>query len=239
MNWGKPTENLDFADGYIIKILLKSTVIKTIEITDPEVLSYQYYISRVDCDTYTFRIQTKSKCAYAPNSEYLEVNTMTAEESDEIIPPDISISGDEYTPNFTLNFSGGTPITSSTNYIIGFDNKVLAGAWLPGQAENIFRVTNLSKRLNIPLVWLVNCSGVKLTEQEKFYAGRRGSGTTFYRHAELEQMGIPVLAGIYGTNPAGGGYQGISPTILFAHKNAEKMPIYAFLEDPLSVYWSP
>jgi len=104
--------------------------------------------------------------------------------------------------------------------IIGFDNKVFAGAWLPGQSENILRATNLSKRLNIPLVWLVNCSGVKLTEQEKFYAGRRGGGTTFFRHAELEQMGIPILAGIYGTNPAGGGYQGISPTILFAHKDA-------------------
>ncbi len=104
--------------------------------------------------------------------------------------------------------------------IIGFDNKVFAGAWLPGQSENILRVTDLSKRLNIPLVWLVNCSGVKLTEQEKFYANRRGGGTTFFRHAELEQAGIPILAGIYGTNPAGGGYQGISPTILFAHKDA-------------------
>ena len=104
--------------------------------------------------------------------------------------------------------------------IIGFDNKVFAGAWLPGQSENILRATHLSKRLNIPLVWLVNCSGVKLTEQEKFYAGRRGGGTTFFRHAELEQQGIPILAGIYGTNPAGGGYQGISPTILFAHKDA-------------------
>jgi len=103
--------------------------------------------------------------------------------------------------------------------IIGFDNKVMAGAWLPGQSENILRVTDLSKRLNIPLVWLVNCSGAKLTEQEKFYANRRGAGTPFFRHAELEQMGIPVLAGIYGTNPAGGGYQSISPTILFAHKD--------------------
>ena len=70
--------------------------------------------------------------------------------------------------------------------VIGFDNKVLAGAWLPGQSENILRVTDLAKRLNIPLVWLVNCSGVKLTEQEKFYANRRGGGTTFFRHAELE-----------------------------------------------------
>ena len=103
--------------------------------------------------------------------------------------------------------------------IIGFDNKVFAGAWLPGQYENILRVTDLSSRLNLPLVWLVNCSGVKLTEQEKFYASRRGGGTTFFRHAELEQMGIPILAAIYGTNPAGGGYQGISPTVLFAHKD--------------------
>jgi glutaconyl-CoA decarboxylase subunit alpha len=103
--------------------------------------------------------------------------------------------------------------------IIGFDNKVMAGAWLPGQSENILRVTDLSKRLNIPLIWLVNCSGVKLTEQEKFYADRRGGGATFFRHAELNQLGIPILAAIYGTNPAGGGYQGISPTVLFAHKD--------------------
>jgi glutaconyl-CoA decarboxylase subunit alpha len=116
-------------------------------------------------------------------------------------------------------FDGLAKISGRWCVVIGFDNKVMAGAWLPGQSENILRVTNLAKRLNIPLVWLVNCSGVKLTEQEKFYANRRGSGTPFFRHAELNQMGIPVLAGIYGTNPAGGGYQGISPTILFAHKN--------------------
>jgi len=103
--------------------------------------------------------------------------------------------------------------------IIGFDNKVLAGAWIPGQAENVLRVTDMAKRFRIPLIWLVNCSGVKLTEQQEVYPDRRGGGTTFFRHAELEKLGIPVLAGIYGTNPAGGGYHGISPTILLAHKD--------------------
>ena len=126
------------------------------------------------------------------------------------------MNNDEGTTNV---FDGLGKISGKWAVIIGFDNKVLAGAWVPGQAENVFRVTDLAKRLNLPLIWLVNCSGVKLPEQEKFYGDRRGSGTTFFRHAELEQMGIPVLAGIYGTNPAGGGYQGISPTILFAHKN--------------------
>ena len=103
--------------------------------------------------------------------------------------------------------------------IIGFDNKVMAGAWIAGQPHNILRVTDIAKRLHCPLVWLVNCSGVKLPEQEKMYADRRGSGTTFFRHAELNKLGIPVLAAIYGTNPAGGGYQGISPTLLLAHKD--------------------
>ena len=104
--------------------------------------------------------------------------------------------------------------------LIGFNNKWMAGAWIAGQAENNLRVTDMAKILHIPLVWLVNCSGVKLPEQEKVYAGRRGQGACFYRNAELEIMGHPVIAGIYGTNPAGGGYQSISPTILLAHKKA-------------------
>jgi glutaconyl-CoA decarboxylase subunit alpha len=104
--------------------------------------------------------------------------------------------------------------------IIGFDNKVMAGAWISGQSENILMVTDMAKRLNVPLVWLTNCSGVKLMEQETVYAGRRSSGTPFFRHADLNHLGIPILNAIYGTNPAGGGYQGISPTILLAHENA-------------------
>ncbi|MCT4634284.1 MAG: glutaconyl-CoA decarboxylase subunit alpha [Firmicutes bacterium] len=104
--------------------------------------------------------------------------------------------------------------------IIASDNKQLAGAWIPGQAENIIRVTDIAKRLGIPLVWLLNCSGVKLTHQEKVYANRRGGGTPFFRHAELAQAGVPVIVGIYGTNPAGGGYHSISPGTLIAHKDA-------------------
>jgi glutaconyl-CoA decarboxylase len=104
--------------------------------------------------------------------------------------------------------------------VVGFDNKVMAGAWVAGQSDNILRVTDLAQRLNVPLVWLVNCSGVDLPNQELVYPDRRGGGTTFFRHAELQKLGVPILAAIYGTNPAGGGYQSISPTILIAHKDA-------------------
>jgi len=103
--------------------------------------------------------------------------------------------------------------------VIGFNNKVFAGAWLSGQADNVLRVTDIAKRLHLPLVWVLNCSGVKLMEHEHIFPNRRGSGTPFFRHAELQKLGIPIIVGIYGTNPAGGGYHSISPSILIGHKN--------------------
>lgn len=102
--------------------------------------------------------------------------------------------------------------------IIASNNKVMAGAWLSGQADNVLRVTDIAKRLHLPLVWVLNCSGAKLMEQEQIYPNRRGSGTPFFRHAELQKLGVPIIVGIYGTNPAGGGYHSISPTILIGHK---------------------
>lgn len=104
--------------------------------------------------------------------------------------------------------------------VIASNNKILAGAWIPGQAENVFRAIDIAERMRIPLIWILNCSGVSLPEQEKVYAGRRCGGRTFFRHAELAQKGIPVIVGIFGTNPAGGGYHSISPAILFAHEKA-------------------
>lgn len=104
--------------------------------------------------------------------------------------------------------------------IIASDNKKLAGAWVPGQSENLLRAADTAKVLRIPLIYLLNCSGVQFDVQEKVYPNRRGGGAPFYRNAELAQLGIPVLVGIYGTNPAGGGYHAISPTLLIAHKNA-------------------
>ena len=104
--------------------------------------------------------------------------------------------------------------------IIASDNKKHAGTWVPGQADDLLRGSDTAKRLRIPLVYVLNCAGVELDEQEKVYPNRRGGGTPFFRNAELNQAGVPVIVGIYGTNPAGGGYHSISPTILIAHQKA-------------------
>jgi glutaconyl-CoA decarboxylase len=130
-----------------------------------------------------------------------------------------------YDPEFNQEgttgvITGLAQISGRYAVVIASDNKVLAGAWIPGQREHVFRAQDMAERLNIPLVWVLNCSGVKLTEQEKVYAGRRSGGRTFFRHAELAEKGIPVIVGMYGTNPAGGGYHAISPAIIFAHEKS-------------------
>ncbi|MBR4549760.1 MAG: glutaconyl-CoA decarboxylase subunit alpha [Oscillospiraceae bacterium] len=104
--------------------------------------------------------------------------------------------------------------------VVASDNKKRAGAWVPGQAENLLKAADTAKILRIPLVYLLNCSGVQLDEQELLFPGRRSGGASFFRNAELAQLGIPVLVGVYGTNPAGGGYHAISPAVIIAHKDA-------------------
>jgi glutaconyl-CoA decarboxylase len=116
--------------------------------------------------------------------------------------------------------SGLAEIGGRSVIVIASDNRVLAGAWVPGQAEKVFRAQDMAERLNLPLIWLLNCSGIKLTQQEALYSGRRSGGRSFFRHADLNLQGVPVLAAVFGTNPAGGGYHGISPTAVFAHCEA-------------------
>jgi glutaconyl-CoA decarboxylase len=192
---------------------IKSTAASGKEIQKVETLVQEAIEKVKNAGLPTEKINARGQLTVWQRLEYL-VDTGTWTPLHTLYNPENNADG-------TTNVIDGlAKISGKWAVVIGFDNKVFAGAWVPGQAENVFRCTDLAKRLNIPLVWLVNCSGVKLTEQEKFYADRRGSGTTFFRHAELEQAGVPILAAIYGTNPAGGGYQGISPTILFAHKDA-------------------
>lgn len=61
--------------------------------------------------------------------------------------------------------------------VIASDNKKHAGTWVPGQADNLLRGSDTAKRLRIPLVYLLNCAGVELDQQEKVYPNRRGGGT--------------------------------------------------------------
>jgi len=169
----------------------------------------------------------KRKAAGIPMEQIHKRGEMAAwERIDRLVDPGTFLPLNSlYDPEFNQEGSTGVwtglgQISGRYAVIIASDNKVLAGAWIPGQREHVFRAQDMAEQMNIPLVWVLNCSGVKLTEQEKVYAGRRSGGRTFFRHSELAEKGIPVIVGMFGTNPAGGGYHAISPAIIFAHEKS-------------------
>lgn len=90
--------------------------------------------------------------------------------------------------------------------VIANDNTVASGAWWPNTPEKIQRAQEMALRFAIPVVYLVDCSGLYLPEQSKSFAGARGAGHIFKKNSLLSDKGVPQIAGVFGDCIAGGGY---------------------------------
>jgi 3-methylcrotonyl-CoA carboxylase beta subunit len=93
--------------------------------------------------------------------------------------------------------------------IIANDNTVASGAWWPLTPEKIHRAQSMALKLRIPIVYLVDCSGLFLPEQARSFPGRTGAGHIFMKNAQLSAAGVPQVAGVFGDCIAGGGYMPI------------------------------
>ena len=90
--------------------------------------------------------------------------------------------------------------------VIANDNTVASGAWWPRTPEKIQRAQTMALRLRIPVVYLVDCSGLFLPEQSRSFPGRTGAGHIFKMNSLLSAHGVPQIAGVFGDCIAGGGY---------------------------------
>lgn len=93
--------------------------------------------------------------------------------------------------------------------VIANDNTVASGSWWPRTPEKIIRAQEMALRLRVPVIYLVDCSGLYLPEQAKAFPGKRGAGHIFAKNAELSAAGVPQVAGVFGDCIAGGGYMPI------------------------------
>jgi acetyl-CoA carboxylase carboxyltransferase component len=93
--------------------------------------------------------------------------------------------------------------------VIANDNTVASGSWWPRTPEKIQRAQQVGLRLRLPMVYLVDCSGLFLPEQGRTFPGPRGAGHIFKMNALLSDAGVPQIAGVFGDCIAGGGYQPI------------------------------
>jgi acetyl-CoA carboxylase carboxyltransferase component len=85
------------------------------------------------------------------------------------------------------------------------DPTVKAGSWGPKTVEKILRIQERALSLQIPMVYLVDSAGARITEQVQMFPGRRGAGRIFHNQVKLSGL-VPQVCVLFGPSAAGGAY---------------------------------
>jgi methylmalonyl-CoA decarboxylase subunit alpha len=94
----------------------------------------------------------------------------------------------------------GRPVAVMAN-----DSTVKAGSWGARTVEKIIRVIETAYRTGVPMVYLVDSAGARITDQVDLFPGRRGAGKIF--HSQVRASGaIPQVCALFGPSAAGGAY---------------------------------
>jgi propionyl-CoA carboxylase beta subunit len=85
------------------------------------------------------------------------------------------------------------------------DPTVKAGSWGPKTVEKILRIQERALSLQVPLVYLVDSAGARITDQVQMFPGRRGAGRIFHNQVRLSGQ-VPQICLLFGPSAAGGAY---------------------------------
>ncbi|MEO7126220.1 MAG: acyl-CoA carboxylase subunit beta [Nakamurella sp.] len=95
---------------------------------------------------------------------------------------------------------GGRPIALMAN-----DSTVKAGSWGARTVEKIIRIIEKAYATGVPMIYLVDSAGARITDQVQLFPGRRGAGKIF--HTQVRASGsIPQVCALFGPSAAGGAY---------------------------------
>lgn len=89
--------------------------------------------------------------------------------------------------------------------VMANDSTVKAGSWGWRTVEKIIRIQEQAERLRIPLLYLVDSAGARITDQLEMFPGRRGAGKIFYNEVRLSGF-VPQICLLFGPSAAGGAY---------------------------------
>jgi acetyl-CoA carboxylase carboxyltransferase component len=90
--------------------------------------------------------------------------------------------------------------------IIANDATVKAGAFFPQTAKKIIRAQRIAFENALPLIYLVDSSGVFLPMQDEIFPDEDDFGRIFRNNSVISAAGIPQFAAIMGNCVAGGAY---------------------------------
>ncbi|MDF2726329.1 MAG: carboxyl transferase domain protein [Paenibacillus sp.] len=96
-------------------------------------------------------------------------------------------------------------INGQTVCVIANDSTVKAGSWGARTVEKMIRMQETADKMRVPLLYLVDSAGARITDQVEMYPGRRGAGRLFYNQVKLSGK-IPQVCLLFGPSAAGGAY---------------------------------
>jgi acetyl-CoA carboxylase carboxyltransferase component len=109
----------------------------------------------------------------------------------------------------------GLPVAVMAN-----DPTVKAGSWGARTVEKIIRIIELARRRAIPIVYMVDSAGARITDQVELFPGRRGAGRIFYNQVQASGR-IPQVCCLFGPSAAGGAYiPAFCDVVFMVEKNA-------------------
>ena len=85
--------------------------------------------------------------------------------------------------------------------VMANDSTVKAGSWGKRTVEKIIRIQETAERLRVPLVYLVDSAGARITDQVEMFPGRRGAGRIFYNQVRLSGLDARRCAACSGRRP--------------------------------------
>ena len=89
--------------------------------------------------------------------------------------------------------------------VVANDPMVKAGSWGARTVEKMVRASEAALAEQVPIVWLVDSAGARLTDQVQLFPGRRGAGRIFYNQVRLSGQ-VPQVCCLFGPSAAGGAY---------------------------------
>src|SRR5579884_2232753 len=89
--------------------------------------------------------------------------------------------------------------------VMANDPTVKAGSWGARTVEKIVRLTEYALDHELPVFWLVDSAGARITDQVELFPGRRGAGRIFYNQVRLSGR-VPQICCLFGPSAAGGAY---------------------------------
>ncbi len=101
--------------------------------------------------------------------------------------------------------TGMGTVGGRTVALMANDPTVKAGSWGPKTVEKILRIQEAALAHRVPMVYLVDSAGARITEQVQMFPGRRHAGRIFFNEVRLSGA-VPQVCVLFGPSAAGGAY---------------------------------